>query len=242
MSSHLVKAQEETAERLDARTIPYLSVSYQFFAPGGDLADRFGVGNIIGGDFNVKLENNLEFGVGGGFIFGNQVNDAAQMLHGMRTDNNQILDDNYKYAEVFFFQRGWKTGATLSYILPVLDVNEDSGLKLGLGLGYMEHWIRIEHQENMIPQLDGDYKSYYDRKSGGLYLEQFIGWTYFNEKGLANFHGGFEFRQGFNQELRSYNIDDMAPVSGSRVDLYMGVKIAWNILFAKRKADNYYYN
>ena len=98
-------AQEEA--EVEARLINYLSISYQFFAPGGDLADRFGVGNIIGADYNVKLENNFEFGIGGGFIFGNQVNNTEQMLHGMRTSNDQILDDNYKYAEVFFFQRGF---------------------------------------------------------------------------------------------------------------------------------------
>ena len=64
----------------------------------------------------------------------------------------------------------------------------------------------------------------------------------YSNKGLANFTGGFEFRQGFNQPLRSYNIDDMDYVSGSRVDLYFGIKISWNILFYKRMSNSYYYN
>lgn len=223
------------------KTIPYLSFSYQFFVPGGDLADRFGVGNIIGGDFNVKLSNNFELGIGGAYIFGNIVNQDS-LLHGMRTPNGDILDDNGVISEVFFFQRGWKVGATFSKIFSVLSPNPNSGIKIGIGLGYSQNWIRIENQENMIPQLSDEYKTYYDRKVGGLYLEQFIGYELFSNTGIANFIGGFEFRQGFNSQLRSYNIDEMATISGSSLDLYFGVKVAWNILMYKRNSTAYYYN
>lgn len=224
-----------------SKTIPYLSFSYQFFTTGGDLADRFGVGNIIGADFNVKLKNNFEIGAGGAYIFGDDVREK-NLLHEMKTSEGEILDDNIRLSEVFYYQRGWKTGITFSKIFSVLSPNPNSGIKFGLGVGYSQHWIRIEHQENTIPQLSDEYKPYYDRKSGGLYLEQFLGYVLFSNKGLANFTAGFEFRQGFNQELRSYNIDDMDYISRSRVDLYYGIKVAWNILLYKRVATGYYYN
>lgn len=223
------------------KTIPYISISYQFFVPGGDLAERFGVGNMIAGDFNVKLRSNFEIGAGGAYIFGSEVKEE-NLLHGMRTSDGNILDDNIKNSEVFFFMRGWKTGITVSKIIPVLSPNPNSGIKLGVGVGYNQNWIRIEHQENTIPQLSDEFKEYYDRKTGGIYLEQFIGYALFSNSGLANFTGGFEFRQGFNQDLRSYNIDDMDFVSGSRLDLYFGVKVAWNILLYKRSATGYYYD
>lgn len=223
------------------RTIPYLSISYQFFIPGADLADRFGVGNIVGGDFNVKLANNFEIGIGGGYIFGNQVSQDS-IVYAMKTSNGQILDDNAIYAEVFYYQRGWKIGASFSKIFPVLSPNYNSGIKVGIAAGYNQNWIRIEHKENTIPQLSDEYKPYYDRKAGGIYLEQFIGYQMFTTKGVANFIGGFEFRQAFNSPLRTYNIDDMAAVSGNRVDLYFGFKIAWNIVFSKRISTGYYYN
>lgn len=231
----------QSSEKDTTRTIPYLSISYQFFVPGGDLADRFGSGNIVGGDFNVKLESNFEIGIGGGYIFGNQVRQDS-LLYAMKTSNGQILDDNAIFAEVFYFQRGWKAGVSFSKIFPVLSPNYNSGIKIGIAVGYNQNWIRIEHKENTIPQLSDEYKPYYDRKTGGIYLEQFVGYQLFSSKGLANFIGGFEFRQGFNSPLRTYNIDDMAAVSGNRIDLYFGVKVAWNIIFSKRISTAYYYN
>lgn len=223
------------------KILPYLSLSYEIFTPGGDLADRFGIGNIVGGDFNVKLANNFEFGIGGAFIFGDKITQDS-LLHGMITSLGQILDDNAQFSEVFFFSRGWKVGFTASKIIPVLSPNPNSGIKLGVGAGYNQNWIRIENHENTIPQLSDEYKAYYDRRTGGIYTEQFVGYQFFSNKGLANFLAGFEFRQGFNKDLRSYNIDEMAYVSGNKIDLYFGFKIAWNILFYKRMSTGYYYN
>lgn len=235
-------AYSQSIEKDSSRTIPYLSISYQFFVPGGDLADRFGAGNIVGGDFNVKMENNFELGIGGGYIFGNQVSQDS-LLYAMKTSSGEILDDNAVYADVFYHQRGWKVGISFSKIFPVLSPNYNSGIKVGVAAGYNQNWIRIEHKENTIPQLSDEFKTYYDRKAGGIYIEQFIGYQLFSNKGIANFLGGFEFRQAFNSPLRSYNIDDMAAVpSGNRVDLYFGVKVAWNIVFSKRISTGYYYN
>ena len=237
----LVKLSGQESIGDTSKTISYLSISYQFYVPGGDLAERFGPGSIINGDFNVKLRNNFEIGIGGGYIFGNEVR-VDSLLHGMRTSNDQILDDNAKYSEVFFYQRGWKVGITASKIFSVIAPNPNSGIKVGLGLGYNQNWIRIENQENTIPQLSDEYKTYYDRKVGGIYIEEFIGYQFFSNKGLVNFTGGFEFRQAFNSPLRSYNIDDMAYTTGNKLDLYYGIKIAWNILFYKRMSTAYYYN
>ncbi len=223
------------------KVIPYLSMSYQFFVPAGDLAERLGYGSIIGVDFNTKFQNNFEIGIGGGYIFGDQVAQDS-LLHGMITSNGQILDDNAYYSEVFFFSRGWKVGVTFSKIFSVLSPNPNSGIKIGIGGGYNQNWIRIENHENTIPQLSDEYKTYYDRKTGGFYAEQYIGYQLFSSKGMANFAAGFEFREGFNTNLRSYNIDEMSNVTGSNIDLYIGIKISWNILFYKRMSTGYYYN
>lgn len=222
-------------------TIPYLSFSYQYFLPGGDLAERFGGANSVGLDFNVKLESNFELGVGGSYMFGNQVK-IDSLLHGMRTSRGNILDDNGVISEVFFFQRGWDVGLTFSKIFSVLSPNPNSGLKLGIGAGYSQNWLRIENQENTIPQLSDEDKTYYDHKVGGIYIEEYIGYELFSNKGIANFTAGLNFRQAFNQQLRSYNIDQMAFISGNSLDLYFGIKIAWNILLYKRNASAYYYN
>ncbi len=223
------------------KTLTYVSISYQFFFAGGDLAKIYGPGNMIGGDFNIKLRNNFEFGIGGAYIFGDIINQDS-LLHGMQTESGDILDEDAVAADVFFQQRGWKTGITFSKIFSVLSPNPNSGIKLGIGLGYSQHWIRIENQENTIAQLSDEYKSYYDRKVGGIYIEEFLGYELFSDKGYVNFIAGFEFRQGFSSPLRTYNIDDMAFVTGNQLDLYYGIKLSWNILFHKRMSTSYYIN
>lgn len=241
LTSFTFRAYSQGSVSDTTKVIPYLSIYYEVFTTGGDLADRFGLGNMFGADFNVKLANNFEFGAGGAFMFGDQVRQDS-LLHGMITSNGQILDDNAYFSEVFFFMRGWKVGLTASKIIPVFSPNPNSGIKVGIGGGYNQNWIRIENHENTIPQLSDEYKTYYDRKTGGFYAEQFIGYQLYSNKGMANFLAGFEFRQGFNSDLRSYNIDDMSYVSGNKLDLYFGFKVAWNILFYKRMSTGYYYD
>jgi hypothetical protein len=223
------------------KTLPYISISYQYFFAGGDLDKIYGPGNMVGGDFNVKLRSNFEIGIGGAYIFGNIIRQDS-LLHGMQTGSGAILDEDAVAADVFFQQRGWKTGITFSKIFSVIGPNPNSGIKLGLGFGYSQHWIRIENQENTIPQLSDEYKSYYDRKVGGVYLEEFLGYQLFSNKGFVNFIAGFEFRQGFSSPLRTYNIDDMDFVSGNHLDLYYGIKVSWNIIFHKRMSTSYYIN
>ena len=219
--------------------IPYLTINYGLFSPGGDLADRFGLTNYLGISFTVKTTKNFTFGINGAGYFGNDVKEQ-NMLHGMRTDNGDILDDNAIISQVFFLERGFQITGEVGKIFHIGKTNPNSGIFLNLGVGYNMHWIRIENQENNIPQLTKETKKYYDRRAAGLILTEYIGYQYFSNKGLANFSAGFEFMQGFNSDFRTYNIDDKAAVSNSRLDLYFGFKVGWSILFRKTMSTAYY--
>lgn len=219
--------------------IPYITISYGLFAPGGDLADRFGLTNYMGLAFTVKTTKNYTFGISGAGYFGNDVKEP-NMLHGMRTDNGDILDDNAIISQVLLLERGFQITGEIGKIFHLGKTNPNSGIHLNLGLGYNMHWIRIENQENNIPQLTKETKKYYDRRVSGLILTQYLGYQYFSNKGLANFSAGFEFMQGFNHSYRSYNIDDKSTVSDDRIDLYFGFKIGWSILFRKTMSTAYY--
>ena len=219
--------------------IPYLSINYALYVPGGDLDDRFGLTNSLGASFTIKLANNFTFGINGSSFFGSEVKEE-NMLHEMRTDNGDILDDNAIISQVLFMERGFEITGEVGKIFHFGRANYNSGLFTKIGAGYNTHWIRIENQENNIPQLTKETKKYYDRKVAGLLLTEFIGYQHFSDKGLVNFTAGFEFMQGFNSDFRTYNIDDKAAVSDNRLDLYFGFKVGWLILFRKTMSTAYY--
>lgn len=220
--------------------IPYLTINYGLYSPGGDLADRFGLTNYIGASFTVKTEKNMTYGVSGGMFFGNDVKDKDSLLHAMRTNNGDILDDNVKLSEVHFLERGFQITAQVGKIFHIGKSNPNSGIYLNLGLGYNSNWIRIENQENNIPQLSKETKKYYDRRVSGILLTEYIGYQYFSNKGLANFSLGLEFMQGFNSDFRTYNVDDKSEISNNYLDLYFGFRIGWSILFRKTMSTAYY--
>ena len=222
--------------------IPYLTVSYGLYFPGGDLADRFGLTNYIGLTFTIKTENNMTFGINGGMYFGNDVKEKDNLLHEMRTNNGDILDDNVKLSEVHFLERGFQVTGQVGKIFHVGKTNPNSGIYLNLGLGYSSNWIRIENQENNIPQLTKETKKYYDQRVAGILLTEYIGYSYFSNKGLANFTAGLEFMQGFNSDFRTYNIDAKSEIDNSYLDLYFGIRIGWSILFRKTMSEAYYYD
>jgi len=219
--------------------IPYLTINYGLFMPGGDLADRFGLTNTFGAAFNIKTTKNYTFGISGAGYFGNDVKEQNMLLE-MRTDNGDILDDNAIISEVFLLERGFQITGEFGRIFKIGKANPNSGIYLNLGVGYNMHWIRIENQENTIPQLTKEFKKYYDRRVAGFMLTQYLGYQYFSNKGIANFTAGFEFKQGFNSSYRTYNIDFKGPVSDDRLDLYFGFKVGWLILFRKTMSSAYY--
>ena len=63
----------------------------------------------------------------------------------------------------------------------------------------MYHKIRIENQDNLIPQLSKDYLKYYDRLTVGILLKQYIGYHHMSNNRLVNFTIGFECIEGFNK-------------------------------------------
>jgi hypothetical protein len=221
--------------------ISYLTINYGAFVPGGDLANRFGFTNYLGGSFTIKTENNMTYGISGAGYFGNDVR-VPNLLHGMLNDKGNVLDDNAIVSTVLFLQRGYQITFEVGKIFHVGKVNPNSGIYLNLGLGYNSNWIRIENQKNTIPQLSKEAKKYYDRKVAGIMFTEYIGYQYFSNKGMANFTAGFEFMQGINSDFRTYNIDDKAAVDGNYLDLYFGIKVGWLILFRKTMSTAYYIN
>jgi len=213
--------------------------SFGFYIPGGDLADRFGANSLIAFSPVYKTAKNVTFGLQGNFIFGRQIREEG-ILGEMQSENGEIFDEQGQIAEILFFERGYILNATIGKIISFGNLNPNSGLWIQAGVGFMQHKVRIEHQNNRIPQLEGEYYKGYDRLSNGLSLYQSIGFFNLSNSKTTNFSLAFEAMEGFTQSRRDFNFDYGYKDTRKRLDILLGIKATWIIPVYTRYADKFY--
>ena len=221
---------------------PIFQFTFGFQAPGGDMAERYGVNYTVGGSFLIKTKKNVVLGIEGNLIFGGNVKDKNEVLRQILTDQGYIIDIYGTPANITIYERGFYLGAKGGKLFPVIGPNPNSGLLITLGAGYLQHKTRIENSENTVPQVQGNYEKGYDRLCGGPALSQFIGYMHLSNSKVVNFMIGFEFQQAWTQSLRSYDFNLMGKDDTKRLDLFYGFKAAWMIPLYKKSPDKYYYN
>jgi hypothetical protein len=222
---------------------PWVSVHYGINGTAGDLAERHGIFSHVGMFAGYKTKRNWIFGADGSYMFGNQVKATGLFDHLVDSKGN-ITDQNGDIAIVQVLSRGFHANANVGKIFPVISPNENSGIYLNLGVGYVMHKFRIETQDHVVPQLELEYKKGYDRLTTGLNTQQLLGYAFMANQGFVNLYGGFYCQQGFTYNRRTVNFDQPdTPVSTDmRLDIQYGFKLAWLIPIYKRKPKDYYFN
>ncbi len=222
---------------------PMIAVHYGANWTAGDLYERYGFMNHIGILAGYKTNRNVFWGMDANFMFGNQIKMTGLFDHLVDSYGN-ITDINGDTAMVLVYSRGVNVNFAAGFILPILSPNENSGIFIHGGIGYLLHRLRVETQEQVIPQLELDYKKGYDRLTIGPNLHQFIGYSFLANGGFYNFYGGFYIQEGFTRNKRTIFFDQPdIPVSEDvRIDIQYGVKIGWQIPFYKRQPKDFYYD
>lgn len=219
--------------------IPNFAYSFQW--PGGDVAETYGNNSTIGGGFFYKSESNFLVSLDANYIFGSSVKNPDQILSMVLNSQGYIIDGNGTYALYTLYERGFTLNLRFGKIIRVFNPNPNSGIMLMGGLGWLQHRMVIDNQHRTAPQISGDYAKGYDRLTGGLNLNQFVGYFYMGKRRAFNFYGGFEFIEGFTKSQRDYVFDLMKKDDGSKLDLYFGIKLGWMIPIYKRAPEKYYY-
>ncbi len=157
---------------------------------------------------------------------------------------DNITDVNGDTAIVMVFSRGVHANLAFGRIFPVWSPNKNSGILVHAGAGYLLHRLRIETQEQVVPQLELDYKKGYDRLTTGINFHQFVGYSFMANGGFLNFYGGFYIQEGITRNRRTIFFDQPeTPVSQDlRLDLQYGIRLGWYIPFYKRLPKDFYYN
>ncbi|MCD4730829.1 MAG: hypothetical protein K8R74_09535 [Bacteroidales bacterium] len=223
-------------------SIPMFYVTYAYQFPGGDLVERFGNNSSIGGGFQWKTNKNWIVGGEFLFMFGNNVKIADQIMFNLKTSDGDIISMSGNFTNYAIFERGYYISGRIGKLFPVLSPNQNSGIVVIGGLGYLQHKIRIEVEKNTAPQLKDDYKKGYDRLAGGFAISQFVGYMHIGESRLLNFFGGVEIYEAFTKAKRDVNFDTRKPDKiTNRFDLFVGLKVGWMIPIFKRMPKKYYY-
>ena len=80
-----------------------------------------------------------------------------------------------------------------------------------VGVGYLNHRIKIETQTQVVPMIELDYKKGYDRLTTGIGFSQFIGYAHLARSSFYNFYGGIYALQGITKERRTIYFDQPKP-------------------------------
>lgn len=216
-----------------------IGVHFSGQLPQKDLAQRFGPNLSAGGNFTWKTKHNVLFGMEGSYFFGKNVKE--DVTASMKNADGFIVDNEGYPADLRLTERGWNVYANVGYLMSKLGNNPHSGPFFTVGIGYMQHKIKLYDANQKIAAVKGDLKKGYDRLSGGLGFCQFIGYKYLSNNRLANCYAGFEFYEGLTKSYRAYNYDTGLADTKQRLDVLIGFRVGWILPLYKRTHDFYYY-
>ena len=207
--------------------------------PQNNLAERFGPNFSAGVDLIWKSKKNFLFGIEGSYFWSKNVRE--DVVASMKNSDGFITDNEGYPADLRLTERGWNFYANAGKLFPKLGHNPNSGVFFTIGVGYMQHKVKLYDANQKIATVKGDLAKGYDRLSGGFALTQFIGYQFLSNNRLANFNFGFEFYEGFTQSYRGFNYDTGLQDTRKRTDVLTGFRFTWILPLYKRAKDFYYY-
>ena len=236
-----IKAQAQVNVKDSLVRVPMLIPTVGLGIPTQDFSQRFGTFAQVGLDFLWKTPKGWLGGVDYQFLFGSQVKET-NVLDGILTDDNFLIGADGTLYDVRFQLRGMRAMAKLGRQFPIWGPNKNSGVFGTLGIGFLQHRIRLEFQRNAdIPQLDQTYIKGYDRLSNGLAVSPAIGYFFLGNKRRVNFFASIEYLAGFTQNRRSYNYDQNSADLSKRTDGIFCIRAGWILPLYERKPDEYYF-
>jgi len=220
---------------------PFVRVSLALQSPKGDFAEDYGTNSNIGLSIGWKNKRNQTFELNYNFIHSENVKNSSVLDH-LINDQGWIINQYGEENLYLMYHRGGLISLDIGKVLNLIGPNPNSGIFLKGGIGSMYHKIRIENQENLIPQLKKEYLKYYDRLTVGVLLKQYIGYQNMSNNKLVNFTIGIEIIEGFNRGLRDYQIDLMGPYTDNKFDVYLGLRAGWFLPVLRKNPNEFYYN
>lgn len=231
------KVQIDSADQ-----ISYFSADIAYHIPKYDMSTWFYNDASIGATYGMKLESNWTLGVDFSYIWGDQIKNKEAVLSSITNSDGNIIDGNGQYAIINYTESGWSGMFTVGKVFPLTKKNQNSGLWIKGGIGFLQHKILITNPKNVAPQIKGDYKKGYDKLSNGFACTQFVGYLWISKRSAVNAYAGFEIIEGWTKSRRTVDYNTGLPDNQQKFDMLIGLKIGAIIPIFKRRPDSFYIN
>lgn len=231
-----IKKKSAKSENNAVLITPY----YTALFPVGELSNRFGFCNNVGMNISYKVKHNFIIGVEGSFIFGTRVKENPLSTISTAT-TGQLINQNNTLGDIPLQMSGFDIEFRVGKMFAFSRRHPNSGIILSLAPGFLQHKIWIHANTTTYPQLDNIYKQGYDRMTNGAMVGASLGYMYLEKKKFLSFYAGLDFKAGFTQERRNWNFDLMSADTHQRLDMLIGIKLAWVIpIFTNKDSEVYY--
>ena len=225
--------------------VPMISPVYTLQFPGGDMAKSFGINSAIGLQFMLKTKKNWIFGLSGEYLWGTQVRQSG-IVDSITTHDAAaggfLIANNGKLVDYNLAERGFTTFFKIGKLVPFYGPNQNSGLIIMGGVGFLEHIIQIELVDGtdaITPQLNAQMREGYDRLTNGIAFNEYLGYLFLSNNRMVNFFAGFDFTQGLTKDRR-YDYDLMRQDNSLHIDLLYGLRFGWILPLYQRQAREFY--
>lgn len=206
--------------------------------PSGILNDRFGYFKSTGIRFAYKNKHNWMLGALGEYYFGKDIKEGDILGAILATDGSIITNDGL-LGEAKLYARSYFVGATVGKLIPLEKHYLNTGIAIWTSLGYWQHKVRINNDDN-IYSLSDAYKAGYDRLTSGIGLQQQVEYFYMSRKRLVNFSVGLDFNIGYLKGRRTVIFDTGKSGLDYRLDMMVGAHVSWFLpIFARNKNSVY---
>lgn len=226
--------------KLPARKGWVIGVNGNVDLPAADMAKRFGTSYRVGVSTFYKTKSNWMFGTKVDFMLGNRIKEDSFMIN-LLDPYGQVLNQDGERIAPRVRELGYVIALQAGKIFNLSKRSSENGILALTSVGFIQHKINIFNKNNDVPELRKDYKKGYDRLTNGLYVEQYLGYNYFSNNGVVNFHIGLDVGVGFTKVRRDYLFDVRRTDDKARLDVLFGIRGGWYIPMFKRKSEELYF-
>ena len=217
-----------------------ITLGYTHQLPIGNLSDRFGDNSSIGFSFFQEKENNLFYGIEGGYIFSNNIKDTS-IFDNITTSTGAIIGADGTYSNINLMQRGFDAHAFLGYTYQPKE-NNLSGVYLSVGLGFLQHQIFIDTKNQNVPQLDEEYKKGYDLLTNGISTKWETSYKFYSQNGKFQMYTGVNMTIAYTKNKHPYqfNKEEYTQNTGSWDNL-LGFNMGVIIPIHRKNEEEFHY-
>lgn len=228
LASAMLHAQDD--DRLNSYSAILAKMGFSYHFSGADLSERFGAfPGVSGGLDYVFPSGRWSLTAQYTYRYGNDVKE--DVLDNIRNERGFVVGIDGFPSDLFLRQRAYSGMLGLNRLFRLNQNDDIFWLVVGGGVGYMQHWIRLQDERNTAAQLNGLYEAGYDRMTRGLTTHQYVGIQYLSSNKRINFFAGIELVQGFTSGVRSWDFDRRAKPDSGRIDLLNGIRVGWILPF-----------